>query len=144
MLSLLFAASLSLHHVVKAEQPFESAAVSWTADSAAAVRVRVSEDGRTWSDWMPVAIDDDSTDVSSGHSLAAIAHFGSAKRYIEYAFDGAVDRVSVVMFPPSVGTGFSPTGRLKPAATLTVRSRTDWGCPDGENSPLWAPQHTVV
>src|SRR5207253_9228616 len=83
-------------------------------------------------------------DVSSGHYLSAIAHFGSAKRYVEYAFDGAVDRVEVVTFAPSVGTGFSPSGRLKPAATLAVRSRTDWGCPDGENSPLWTPQHTIV
>ncbi|HYS54741.1 MAG TPA: peptidoglycan recognition family protein [Thermoanaerobaculia bacterium] len=141
---LLFAASITLHHVMKVEQPFESAAVSWTADSAVAVRVRVSDDGHTWSDWMPVAIDDDSSDPSAGRYLSAIAHFGSAKRYAEYTFDGAVDRVSVVMFPPSVGTDFSPSGRLKPAATLTVRSRTDWGCPDGENSPLWTPQHTVV
>src|ERR1700730_8774714 len=100
MLPIIFAALLA-HQVVKADQPFEAAALSWTANSEVAVRVRVSVDGKEWSEWTPLAIDDDSTDPTAGRYVTAIAHFGSVKHYFEYAIDGAADRVTVTMFPPA-------------------------------------------
>jgi len=162
MLSLFLAAALSFpadfhagrsqRSVVKADQPFEAAALSWSADSEVVVRVRVSEDAREWSQWIPLTIDDDISDPSAGRYLTAITHFDSAKRYVEYAFSHEVDRVTVTMFPPpSVEPWLQPgADRLKPVlqqftlGSLTIRSREVWGCPDGESSPLWTPMHTIV
>jgi hypothetical protein len=138
MLSLFLATALSI------QQPFESAALSWHAASPVAARVRVSADGKQWSEWIPLAIDDDSSDPSAGRWVTAIARFGSAQRYIEYAFDGAVERVDVVAFPPAPPDLRRIARDSCPFGALTIRARTDWGCPDGENAPLWTPQHTVV
>src|SRR5258706_8919178 len=82
MLPIIFAAVLT-HTIVRADQPFEAAALSWRALSVVAVRVRVSDDGKEWSEWMPLAIDDDSSDPSAGRYVTAIAHFGFVKRYVE-------------------------------------------------------------
>ncbi|MDQ6803338.1 MAG: peptidoglycan recognition protein family protein [Acidobacteriota bacterium] len=155
MLPLFFAAALALpwnvpvganpQRVVGATQPFEAAAISWNADSEGRVRVRVSDDGREWSEWIPLTVDDDSSDPSAGRYVTAIAHFGSVKHFVEYAIDGDVDRATVTMFPPA-----PPPSQRRIAVnnfsfgTLTIRARTDWGCPDGESSPMWAPQHTLV
>src|SRR6266404_607501 len=99
MLPLFFAAALALpwnvqvgrhpQSVVKADQSFEAAALSWTADSEIAVRVRVSDDGNQWSEWIPLAVDDDSSDPSAGRYVTAIAHFGSVKHFVEYEIEGA-------------------------------------------------------
>src|SRR5438552_3322962 len=99
MLSIIFAAAIALpwevhsgrnpQSVVNGAQSFEALAVSWTANSELAVRVRVSDDGKEWSEWTPLAIDDDSSDPSAGRYVTAISHFGSVKHYVEYAIDGA-------------------------------------------------------
>src|SRR5437762_13822124 len=93
MLPICFAAVLA-HSVVKADQPFEAAALSWTANATLAVRVRVSDDGSHWSEWFPLTIDDDSSDQSSGRYVSAISHFGSVNHFLEYAVEGDADRRS--------------------------------------------------
>src|SRR6267142_5478659 len=129
MFPIIFAAVLT-HHIVKADQPFEAAALSWNANSEVAVRLRVSDDGSQWSEWTSLAIDDDSSDPSAGRYVTAIAHFGSVKHYIEYAIDGAADRVTVTVFPAA-----PPPAEHRIAADsfpfgpLTIRARSDWGCP---------------
>jgi len=153
MLSLFLAAALSLpadfhagrsqRGVVQSDQTFEAAALSWSADSEVVVRVRVSDDARDWSQWIPLTIDDDISDPSAGRYLTVITHFDSAKRYVEYAFSQEVDRVTVTMFPPP-SEHHRIAAESFPLGPLTIRSREDWGCPDGESSPLWTPMHTIV
>src|SRR2546425_12479643 len=104
MLPFLFAAALALpsdftlgsrqHAVVKTES-FDAAAVTWSGD--AAVVIRVSDDGVRWSEWITPAIDDDITE----RHATAITHFAGASHYLDYAFSGAVDRVTVTLFPPA-------------------------------------------
>ena len=137
MLALFFAAAIAYDahcgaaaRKVVASQPFESAAVSWSAP--AGVRIRVSDDGVRWSEWLAPAIDGD-----SDRNLTAITHFGAPKRFLEYAFDADVGDVTVTTFPPA-------TPRISIAATGTIRTRVEWGCPDGEQSPLWTPAYTKV
>ena len=155
MLPILFAAALTLpwnvdagrhpQSVVKAVQPFEGAAISWISESAAGVRVRVSDDGVRWSEWTPLEVDDDSSDPSAGRYVTAIAHFGSAKNFVEYAIDGAAERVTVTMFPPAPSPAVHRIAANSFSfGSLAIRARSDWGCPDGESSPLWTPQHTIV
>src|SRR5438876_4673184 len=107
MLPLFLAAALALptdlhlgrtaRSVIKADAPFEAAALTWSGDSDVIVRIRVSDDGHAWSEWIPLPIDDDITD----RRATSIAHFGAAKQYLEYAFPAAVDQVTVTLFPPS-------------------------------------------
>ena len=131
--------------VVNAGEPFEAAAISWTADSAAVVRVRVSDDGQQWSEWAVLAVDSDSSDPSAGRYVTAITHFGSVKHFVEYAIEGSPERVMVTMFPPAPArTEHRIATNTFSVGPVSVRARTDWGCPDGESSPLWTPQHTVV
>ncbi len=127
--------------------PFEAAALSWSAlpDSEITVRVRASDDGRLWPEWVTANIDDDMTVPSEGRYFTAITHFGAAKRYLEYSFSGAADRVTVTMFapPPARGQERYATDSFT-VGSVSVRSRLDWGCPDGESSPLWTAAYTTV
>jgi hypothetical protein len=136
---------LDATRVVKSESPFEAAALSWSAASEVVVRARVSADAREWSEWIPLTVDDDISDPTSGRYLTAIAHFGAEQRYVEYAFSGVVDRVTVTMFPTAAPPrpGFRRPDSF-PFGSLNIRSREDWGCPDGESAPLWMPAHTTV
>jgi hypothetical protein len=146
MLPFLFAAALALpsdftlgsrqHAVVKA-QSFDAAALTWSGD--ADLMIRISDDGVRWSEWMTPAIDDDVIE----HHATAITHFAGTNRYLEYTFSASVDRVSVTLFPPA------PPPRVIHEesfvlGSIPVRSREDWGCPDGEASTLWTPMYTVV
>jgi hypothetical protein len=115
---------------VVASQPFESAAVSWS--SQAAVKIRVSADGMNWSEWITPAMDAD-----SDRSLTAITHFGAPQRFVEYAFDGLVSDVTVTTFPPAMR-------KIAPAQVSGIRTRAEWGCPEGEQSPQWTPQYSKV
>src|SRR5438128_12699065 len=106
MLPLFLAAALALptdlhlgrtaRSVIKADAPFEAAALTWSGDSDVIVRIRVSDDGHAWSDWIPLPIDDDIT----ARRAPAITHFASATQHLGYAFQPAVDRVQVTRFPP--------------------------------------------
>ena len=141
MLPFLFAAALAIlgtrQHAVVTSKPFEAAALTWSGE--ANVLVRVSDDGVRWSEWMTPAIDDDITE----HQATAITHFAGTNRYLEYAFSGAVDGVTVTFFPPA-----PPPRAIHEESyvlgSVPVRSREDWACPDGEVSPLWTPMYTVV
>ena len=136
MFSLLLAAAIAfdthcadLARNVVASEPFESAAIAWT--SSAQVKVRVSADGVTWSPWITPAMDGD-----SDRSLTAITHFGAPQRFIEYAFDGAVSDVTVTTFPPAAR-------KARAMQVSGIRTRVEWGCPEGESSQ-WTPQYTKV
>ena len=126
MLPLFFAIVVSLgshsHDVVTSEQPFDAAALTWSG----AANVRILVGGR----WITPAID---ADITERHATA-ITHF-PVTTSLEYEFDAPVADVTVTLFPP---------GGLKPAATQSIISRIDWGCPDGESSPMWTPAYTVV
>jgi hypothetical protein len=120
---------------------FEAVALSWTASAAVNARVRVSRDGLQWSDWTALAIDGDSSDSSEGRFVSAITHFGFAARHVEYSFSGPVERVMVTMFAPP-----APARIVTNSITFgsaSVRSRTEWVCPDGEDS-RWTPAYTTV
>jgi hypothetical protein len=132
-------------HAIVESESFEAVGVSWSAASSITVRVRVSNDRVDWSEWTELALDDDLPNPSEGHYLSAITHFGSAKRYIEYSFSEPVDRVTLTFFVPSVAPPIpaAVAGEIA-SATLNIRSRVDWACPDGEGSPRWTPAYTTV
>lgn len=120
---------------IDAGNAFEAVGVSWSSASPVPVRVRVSNDGTAWSEWTTLAIDGDLTDATEGRYFSAITHFDVSCRFLEYSFRDPVARLTLTFFP-------SPQARLA-AGAAGFRSRTDWGCPDGEGSP-WTPVYTTV
>src|SRR2546423_1673567 len=80
-------------------ETFEAVGIVWSSASSVPLRVRASDDGEHWSDWIEVAVDDDLTIPSEGRYLSAITHFGAAKRFIEYEFNESVDGIRIMFFP---------------------------------------------
>lgn len=126
--------------VVEARE-FEAVALSWSASAAVNPRVRVSRDGLQWSDWTALAIDSDSSDSSERRFVSAITHFGFVAHYVEYSFGGPVERVLVTMFAPPAPA--QPVAGSFTFRSASIRSRVEWGCPDGEDS-RWTPAYTTV
>lgn len=149
MILFLFASALFLPipvgdtHRVESPAPFESMALSWSAPAEVNVRVRVSDDGSSWSEWQAVSLDHDSSDPSAGRYVTAIAHFGAAKKHLQIETSAPVQRMTATMFPPH-----PPRRRIVPFSIsvggLLVRSRSDWGCPDGQDAKDWKPAYTTV
>jgi hypothetical protein len=125
------------------QPPFEAVALSWSATSDSAARVRASHDGVTWSEWKEARVDGDLTDRTEGRYFSAIVHFGAEQRFVEYAIDGEPARVMLTLFaPPSTEAIDRGTGALTLGA-VPVRARSEWGCPDGQGS-RWTPTYTTV
>jgi len=137
MISLILAALIGSHAIPG--QPFESLALSWTG-AHADVRVRVSVDGVAWSEWIAVPIDADLTDRDDDRFFSGIMHFGREVRFVETNVEDA--KVTVFALPEKGPRRvIDDTYQFGP---VTVRSRDDWGCPDGEGAPLWTPAYTPV
>ncbi|MGH9457662.1 MAG: N-acetylmuramoyl-L-alanine amidase [Thermoanaerobaculia bacterium] len=132
--------------IVAAEAPFEAAAVSWRETSGTAnVRVRASSDRSAWTPWIDAPIDHDLTDADGGRRFTGIVHFGASQRYLEYAFDSAEPaEATVTLFaPPDPSVRALEVEQPLAIGPLRVRSRVEWGCPDGAGA-RWKPAYTRV
>ncbi|HEU5161582.1 MAG TPA: N-acetylmuramoyl-L-alanine amidase [Thermoanaerobaculia bacterium] len=118
--------------IVAAEaRAFEAAAVSWSATREIAIRVRVPG-----GEWIEPLLDDDLTSAADGRWFTGIVHFGAPQSTLEYAFDApeGVRDLRVTLFVPpeprrEVLDAVAPTS----IGALGIVSRTQWGCPDGQN-----------
>lgn len=168
MLQILFAASLALPltattdrqpiawevrvqaataGTIDAKEPFGAVALSWSGDPVA-VRLRVSDHGVVWSEWIPAGIDQHLTDTEQRRSFTSIVHAGAASRYLEYSFDPADARagwdVVITFFPLAIQTDPRPViSAPLSVGSVPIRSRLEWECPDGEQS-RWTPAYTTV
>lgn len=126
---------------VDAGQAFEAVALSWTSDGPRRVRIR----GAANSDWLSPAFDGDTSDPSSGRYRTAILHLGGPHTELDVTSDGALDDLVVTVFPePQAREGARRAATASYAfGPVSVVSRTDWGCPDGEES-RWTPAFTTV
>lgn len=129
-------------------EPFEAAAVTWRSKARAendpVVRVRVSPDANAWSDWQTLRIDGDITRRDEGSFATGIAHFGSSNRFLQLTIDRAADAVTVTTFPEAAPRTHTVSNESIQFGSLQIRSRIEWGCPDGETSSHGAPSYTTV
>jgi N-acetylmuramoyl-L-alanine amidase-like protein len=129
----------------RSDAPFEALALSWNAASDATIRLRVSDDGRAWSEWITPNIDEDVTNRSEGRYATAITHFGAAKRYVEFSSTSHVDGLTLTMFaPPPPRRDDRYSVQEFDFGNVKVRSRVDWGCPEGESALRWTPAYSRV
>lgn len=123
----------------EAPHEFEAIALSWNGDAVPAVRASI--DGVRWSPFEPIAIDADLADGVESRSYSVIHHFGGPQKYFDVRFDvpSKASGVRVTLFRPS-----TPRTRFAAEAEpLSIRRRSDWGCPDGQSS-RWTPSYTRI
>jgi hypothetical protein len=138
VLAIVLAAVLGWEAVSNAQQPpFEALAVTWPG-SAGNVRVRASIDGLTWTEWIDVPVDHDLSD--SERLFSGIVHLGREYRFVETSLANA--RVTLFPMPERGPRRVASEGFA--FGSVNVRSRTDWGCPEGQGSPQWTPAYTYV
>lgn len=107
--------------------------------------VRASSDGTTWTDWIPVPVDDDVlTPYPEEHVVwSPILYAGENMHYWQVRVlpptgsteQPALRRVDVNTVDTSYGSDTpQPSVSLSNTDKPPVVSRTGWGCPDGESS----------
>lgn len=118
--------------------PFSAVAVRWSPDITPVVHVRGSADGISWTNWRALTADPD-----SGLPSSALAWLGEGIRFFEW--ESSTPGVVFVFIDPGKSTeqakGVPP--RAIEAGKPQVVSRTDWGCPDGQNY-RGTPTYTTV
>lgn len=87
-------------------------------------RIRTSADGLSWSEWRSVQLSHDLADEPTGNLL----FFDPPQAYVE------VDSVPAGLRLVFIDPGASPLRKSRVnGAKPDMVSRTEWGCPDGEN-----------
>lgn len=124
---------------LEAPHEFEAIALSWRGPARPFVRASV--DGVRWTSLEPISVDADLTDGSDSRSYSVIHHFGVAQRFFEVQFDdraGAFEVRATLFRPAAARSRF-----VEEAEPMTLRSRTEWGCPDGQGS-RWSPAYAKI
>ena len=122
---------------------FEAVALSWAVFDAATLEVRASADGVVWSEWFPIGINSDLSDPSTGQWFSNIVHFGSVQRHIEYRTERVQPEITFTFFAPPRSRRPRIQANAITYGPVVIRSRTEWGSPDGAGS-RWTPAYTTV
>jgi len=128
---------------------------TWKASSDnVKVEIRTSDNGSVWQEWIesPVTFNPISDSDYSG-SMVWLGNEGQVHIQIRLTLmgDTTLDELTLIFNDTSQG----PTNDDLPAANAaalnvcpaekpSIISRTEWGSPDGQNSPRWAPYETDV
>ncbi len=125
---------------ISAPIPFSAVAAKWSPDITPVVQVRGSVDGVSWTNWRALSADSD-----SGLPSSALTWLGEDIRFFEW--ESSSPAVVFVFIDPgkSVERGKGSPRRSVEASSSKppVISRTDWGCPDGQNY-RGTPTYTTV
>ncbi len=144
-------------------QPFLDVGSLWrlstplTDTSAVTIRMRGSVDSQTWDDWVA---HDHFHLTEDGDMYGHLITFPAETRFIQFEIiwntrtDVIIEAVELAFISPG-NTSQSVLSQLDAPITTNditrldvpaqnVISRTNWGCPDGQNSPQWSPVYTPV
>ena len=139
---------------ILAPADFSSLGLKWQSPGASGLglAVRYSGNGSDWSELITVSIDEHLTDRSSGIFFSNLIHVGPETRFVQCQIhlEGGsqrsptvVESLEIIFIDPGP-TPESVLDALQTAQQPVVVSRTDWGCPDGQSSPLWSFDYTTV
>ncbi len=139
----------------KKNQPFIGAALFWNSYSdseESGLFLSASIDGKNFEDWIYVENDDDIYPKQGGYSSGLIVLDPEMKYFrikIEAErsdYSTQIEKLSVEFIYP----GFTDNQFTTPSLNNTddfpkpeVISRTEWGCPDGQDS-RWSPNYATV
>lgn len=129
----------------------QNAAVNWGKLS-----FRSSIDGTHFTDWQPLTLELD----DNSNYLGELVNIDKRTQYVQYQIDikstsdgfllknirltfinpGKTETEKLFQLKKKIASAKNKVGVSKP----DVISRTDWGCTDGENAPLWNPKYSIV
>lgn len=146
-------------------EPFLAVTARWSApgvtESPVTVTISSSENGIIWNDWMDIPVDYHTSD-EPGSFMGEILFLDKRTTFIQYRVTKNKNMSDITQFPEAITFAFiSPgatseenrqsflnmyRGAKKTAAwgeKPPVVSRSDWGCPDGQQS-RWSPAYKKV
>lgn len=112
--------------------------------------VRSSIDGVQYSEWQTLTFESNNETDYTGELIFLDQH----TQYVQYKIDITADSPDIVL--KRIKLSFINPGKtenIKKKLSVTpetsagmppVVSRTDWGCDDGQTSPLWTPKYATV
>ncbi len=155
---------------IRAPEPFLAVASIWTGDAANAsdikVSIRSTVNGKNWGGWLDFAEDEHGNQPSAEH-FSNLLFLDKKTKYFQFRIaltnstkniSSNLKKIRFILSSP----GSTPENILQkiqqekeeqrrpksqgnlPYPKPSVTTRTAWGCPDGQNSPLWTPQYTTV
>ncbi len=140
---------------VIASRSFSYLGLSWSrppGDPQPQISVRYSTNGEGWSPWSRVVVDDHLTDLSSNQFYANLLSVPDGTNQIQFSVNFSKQKhasttpllsaFSLNYIDP--GVTFAAQAEQTQVAAPQMLSRTDWGCPEGEESPRWKPLETAV
>lgn len=145
---------------IVAPLPFTDVGALWDVTPPAAgnqlLELRTSKDGEFWGEWIQAEPDLDPAPSGSqgmAGTLVSVPQSDRVHRYVQYrwSFSAAADGRAPLLrslrlafidggITPRTAAPLHANGYPKPS----VVSRTDWGCPDGQDSPSWPPEYEPV
>lgn len=169
-------------NAIETDRRFQSAVVIWTTveplnneedRTLIDIKVRVSKNGRDWTDWQSAELDTEGHNRGPNTELSTIVGFGKGHRFLQYSVelhtspDGktpVLEQIIVHLFvddarakgqdssltssDAAIGESFSIQSTNTFLRGLNYVTRTQWGCPEGQSSttlqPRWTPQYTTV
>jgi hypothetical protein len=146
--------------VFSAGLPFSDIGAMWRIDLPAGAGfylwVRTSSDGVEWSPWTAVEGELDWVRPETNEwvgDLVGVPQSVRVHRYVQLRWrleageKGLAPLVRYVRLA-FIDSGIIAASKLAEAAGATsqpsIITRTQWGCPDGQNSPQWAPEYFAV
>jgi len=141
--------------------------LAWLAnlpdDAAVTVEARLSSDGESWQDWLPVPVEYYPT--PNGEYVGSLIWVNQAETYLQIrlilqaggsGLAPLLEQMTLFFNDTSQG----PSSQMARAGSVQnntpevpanvcpakpqVISRTDWGCPTGQASPHWPPSYQPV
>jgi len=143
--------AFAVSSTIEAPIAFTSLGIKWTTDSgdsALGIAIRTSADGIEWSSWVDVNIDEHLTDRYSKVFFSNLISVPRGVSHIQYSVrlaktqgvSASTAQASVTLTSLTlalIDPGQTPLAVLEQLFTdePLMLSRTEWGCPDGEESP---------
>ncbi|MFC1508469.1 N-acetylmuramoyl-L-alanine amidase [Candidatus Omnitrophota bacterium] len=160
-----YAITDTIHVPIAFPEPFLAVTARWSApgltESPVTVAINSSENGLLWNGWLDIPVDYHTSD-EPGSFMGEILFLDKRTAYIQYRVTKNKSLSNTMQFPETITFAFiSPGatseenrqsflnmygGAKKTAAwgeKPPVVSRTDWDCPDGQQS-RWSPAYKKV
>lgn len=141
--------------------------LAWQADippgAALSVEARLSEDGESWADWLPVPVELYPT--PTGAYAGPLLWVEQKQTHLQFRLTLQADSAELAPQFQQLTLFFNDTSQgpvveIQPAAQLqsnspgipvnicparpAIISRAAWGCPAGQTSPYWPPKYRPV
>ncbi|HEY3110127.1 MAG TPA: peptidoglycan recognition family protein [Chloroflexota bacterium] len=111
----------------------------------AGLRLRVSADGASWGDWLPLTADEaHGRAAPDGRRYADLVTVPPGSRYVQVEAERPLDDLRLDLIDSTPGPA-TPAGRLAQGVSVPIIPRGEWGCDerlrfDAQGREIWPPE----